>query len=130
EHDLSSVPQEQVLAELESWLREADVAAIPNEQPETDLPTNPVSDACAKNGARSRGNDNEPDVQDVTGSGKHGCGDQRRFAGQRETHAFKCDRAEDRPVAVGRDQFSYIALREERHVQSHVVLCGPLPEVW
>ena len=91
EHDLAAMLHEEILADLDARLGQADVVPIANEHGKADLPPDPIADIVADDGAgRSRGDD-LGNIEAAGLAGINGCGNKYRLAWQRHAHAFQAD---------------------------------------
>jgi len=109
EDDLAAMAAEDVAADLQAALVEADVFAVAAKQPIAAPAAEGKADVVTNDRCGSGYRDHDRDVESVRGGGIEGGGDQGGFARERDTNAFKANEREDRLIAVAIDPVAEVS---------------------
>src|SRR5262249_37869328 len=107
--------QEQVLADLQPRLVQADIAAETGDQGDADAATDQVADVVAQDRARGGDRHHGNDAEIVRRAGIERGREQRRLAGHGNADGFEGDHGEQHPQAVGVDEVFYAGEGKEIH---------------
>ena len=122
EDDLTAMLAEEVLADFDASLREADVFAVAQKQEIRVVLADPVAQIVTQDGADCSGSNDDPDVEAGVGGGVDRRQDEDGLAGQRNAHALKTNDEGYSPVAVRCDKLLEIFLQGRLHsIASRVV---------
>jgi hypothetical protein len=116
EDDFPAMPQEQVLAEFQPGLGEADITAVAQRQLVAGRAADPEPRRAAEDGADGGRHEQRGQPDTVGCAGIDSGADQRRLARQRQAQALQRDQAGDHPDAVGVDEMGQILMQRCEHL--------------